>query len=509
VTSIAIAHAAPRRALLGPALYFVGLAILLIPYTIQGHVADRTRFIIATVVLTIYLAGEMAVEASRDPRGWLLHPAVLASLGTFLLPFTFTNYALLDVNGGGYMRLLTGLEAEDGYYWLARGMDLVLPGAPAMWLAYRSGLSDRLARATRTSLQRWGLLGDAEPRRFAVPALIAIAVISRAAQLKLGVLGYAADVEALYEHSSLTMLLTRGSDLARLALVLVALRTFGKRGSRDRPLLIALLIFEMLFGFVLGFKGRVVAPFLTVAVCAYAVRGRVPWSMAIGGVAALAAAYVVIEPFRLLRYADPNFDGRSISYLVTSLRRAQVLVDEKSSRQFLTNEAGDITAMRTNSALDVAVVRRFVDTHGVPADAPPFLSNLIFSPIHAVVPRVVWKSKPLQNIGVWYAQTVWKQENSLNSLGMTPFGYLYFAGGAATIMIGFALLGLFQRWTYESFRHAGLTGLLVYLAGLPSIAIADSAFYTIFAGNLQIVILALLVLRVVLRPVPGGSREAR
>jgi hypothetical protein len=502
-STVIIAGQAPRavpgtRATIA---YSVAFAWLLLPYLLRDHVGDRSRFIFSTIVLTVYLAGEIAVEIWRDRRRWLLHPAVLGSIGTFILSFSLTNYALLDVNGSGYMRLTTGLEGDDGFYWLARAMDLVLPAAPAMWLAYRSGIGRGLAAATRSSLERFGFLrATEEPRQFAIVALVVTATLARITQLRLGILGYGSEVEALYTYASYSMLLSMASDLARLALLIVALRFFMPGGRSQLPMLVTLLVMESLFGFVLGFKGRVVAPIVSVAVCAYAIRGRVQLRYVWIGVIALGAAYVIIEPFRLLRYADPEFNGRSFRYLVTTLSRARGLVDEQASRQFLSSEATDITAMRTNSTLDLAVTKRYVDANGVPPGAPDFLKNIVTSPIQAVVPRIVWKSKPLQNIGVWYAQTVWKQENDINSLGMSPFGYLYFAGGAWMIVAGFVLLGVFQRYLHDTFRDAGLAGLLVYLAVIPSVAIADSAFYTIFGGTLQIAIAMLVVLRLTMAP---------
>ena len=54
-----------------------------------------------------------------------------------------------------------------------------------------------------------------------------------------------------------------------------------------------------------------------------------------------------------------------------------------------------------------ANVITYKDKFGIPDnDNPMFLQSIIFSPAYAFIPRTVWRSKPRDQIGAWYEDTI-------------------------------------------------------------------------------------------------------
>ena len=123
----------------------------------------------------------------------------------------------------------------------------------------------------------------------------------------------------------------------------------------------------------------------------------------------------------------------------------------------------------------------FADEHEIlPADGPEFLSDIIFSPVYAWIPRFVWEDKPLANVGLWYTQVVFGL-NILSSTAMGVITYLYFAGGTIMVFVGLFFIGVIQRAIFF-FTQPWLTaaGAVVFFALLPTtVNIAELHFNSI------------------------------
>src|SRR5205823_596759 len=120
----------------------------------------------------------------------------------------------------------------------------------------------------------------------------------------------------------------------------------------------------------------------------------------------------------------------------------------------------------------------------LPEDGPQFLNDIILAPAHAVVPRLLWESKPLQNIGGWYTNEVMGLDFS-SSTGMSPFTYLNFAGGPLAVILGFLAVGILQRGLFDGLRTFGGGGLIVLFGLLGTLGNVDSAFNTFFVGIIR------------------------
>jgi hypothetical protein len=76
---------------------------------------------------------------------------------------------------------------------------------------------------------------------------------------------------------------------------------------------------------------------------------------------------------------------------------------------------------------------------------------------------------------------------------MGPVTFLYLAGGAAAVFLGFALLGAIQRLSWALFEPwSSLPGAFVFLVLLPDFAVIESSFDGVLIEILRRVPLLLL-----------------
>jgi len=75
---------------------------------------------------------------------------------------------------------------------------------------------------------------------------------------------------------------------------------------------------------------------------------------------------------------------------------------------------------------------------------------------------------------------------------MSPFTYLYFAGGFVAVFMGFFVVGVVQRVWLERFLLAGSGGVVIYMGMLGGLVNIDSSFNTFFIGLVRLFPLLLL-----------------
>ena len=252
--------------------------------------------------------------------------------------------------------------------------------------------------------------------------------------------------------------------------------------------MVFLLVYESIFGFLLGQKGAVVMPLATTGAVYYYTKNRFPWKAFLAGIVLLYMAYVVIEPFRRSRYDDPDFQSGSIVAIASNVISAGKSYERDSAIDIFKSQI----AMRINSTLMAACSVKYMDEKGLNQDAPAFLWNLFLSPFHAVVPRFIWPTKPMESTGQWFNKEVLgAPEDAASSFAMTPIGYLYFAGEAYAICIGFFLIGILQRWAAFSFSGRGSGSEVIYFCLLGTLVQLDNSVNAIFLYTARNLLLAI------------------
>ena len=440
-----------------------------------GVLSSRVVFAALTLLVLVYLGLEIRRLRLVYPDRWLLNPVVLCSFATFLLGYGVTNVLFWrpteELELVGLVPAVT--PAMVTLMWL------VLVGAVAMWLGYWSQFAARLTDQAAVHRFKWRFLPRSDTlRSWALPGLFAVSLMARLTQIQLGVYGYSSTYEQLINLGSVTQYLAMGSGLGKLALVVAALQFFRRKFSpAAMGWFYRLLVVEVLFGFLSGFKSAVVMPFVIAAFCQYLQTGRFSKNWIILVLVGVFAAYAVIEPFRAARNEDASFRGNSLGSIVSTIIGASgTSVGDK------TEQVGTLlsVASRSNLSYIASFGIEFADSHSsLPAGSPDFLGDLFLAPLHAWIPRLIWHTKPLGNLGLWYNQEVMGMSH-FSSTAMGPFAYLYFAGGFVAVFLGFFFIGVVQRSLFFLLQPAiSVAGATVFLAMLGTIVSIDSSFNSI------------------------------
>jgi len=460
---------------------FVVLVALLVSAVLSIDLITNSQGLVAyTLLLLGYLYAETRNLWKSETHLFWINPVVLASIFTFVMAFGVTNVLYFmpeDVVG------LVGLEPV-ATPWMNQLMLLVVLGACAMWLGYSSGVGRNIGRMLQRSrvLRKW-VSSSVRVNMPALYAYLAISLMTRLLAIKLGLFGYSSNYDQAIAGAAYTQYLTMAQSLGQLALVGVAMRCFAPPRSAlsDRRLIWLVLGYEVVFGFLSGAKSAVVMPFIIVGIVHYSQRNRFPRWLIPAVVVGVMAAYAVIEPFRVARSEDPGFVDTNLgSIAATMISASSMDADDGGGRA----STGLSFLARSNLTYVASLGIEYAANNELPADSPKFLDDILLAPAHALIPRYLWGSKSLQNLGFWYTNQIMGLD-MISATGMSPFTYLNFAGGPLAVILGFLMVGILQRGLFDGLRYFGGGGLIVLLGLLGTLVNIDSAFNSFFVAIIR------------------------
>lgn len=462
------------------------LLVLLCLIIIQEFFSSKALFLIYTCLLIIYLVIEVVILRIKDKSDYLLNPAFLASFFTFMLGFGVTNFLFFDENGSYYWLLYDRLGLN-AFGYLADAMPLVIVGAIAMWTGYHSGLGQHLFYLMTNSLVhvKKYLRETYEIRFKLILVLAGISVFARVLAIYLGIFGYAQDPETVIDLSAIGLPLNLLGELGKFCLLIISLAYFNLPDNKKYKFtFITILMLEIFFGILSGMKSMIMIPIVTIILTNYLINKRFKKSFILYLFVAIAFAYTIVEPFRILRWYDPNFKSTP-GYILSTFTEAYSLSKEIGFGQSEFSENVFLTAlMRNNYVIEIAKAKEYNDNVGLKADDPDFKAMLFTVPIMAYVPRAFWPEKPQQIIAGWFTLKVWGMD-IISATAMTPFGFLYFAGGAPFIIIFLFIIGVMQDALYKFFK-LGSGGVIIYVGLLSTVVLIDSNVSGIFISWLRL-----------------------
>jgi hypothetical protein len=409
---------------------------------------------------------------------------------TFALAFGFSNI-LYIISDQEYVFSLLG---DQTYYWLSQAMLYILLGAFAMWQGYLSGIGNKIAsKMEKIVLLKKSLRKEVDLNFIFIFLCFLLSVISRLTQISLGVFGYSGEIDQFYSQAKYTQTLSYGSDLGKLALLGLSISYFSqtKKDNKLKITFYLFLIYEIIFGFLAGFKGAVIMPIVIVGVSFYVIKGKLPKSAIVLTMVLLYFAYMIIEPFRITRYEDSSFQNRNLLAIGSTILDSANNVDTANIMDI--NEWVSKTILSRANLTGVAARSiEYKTEFDLPENSPEFLKNLLFSPLYAIIPRIIMPSKPISDMGLWYSREMWgAPDYTVSSVGMSPIGYLFFAGGGFLVFIGFFTIGIIQRVTYSYFWSSNSGKLIIYLGLLGVLVNIDSAVNNMFSSFIQMFFLLL------------------
>ena len=477
---LSLTHTRNKIYITGLRALVVFIALLVYAVLSTDLITNSQGLVVYTLLLLGYLYAEISNLRRSETHLFWINPVVLASMFTFVMAFGVTNVLYFMPEE---VVALVGLQPI-ATPWMNQLMLLVTLGACAMWVGYSSAVGSNMGRMLERSrvVHKW-MSSSARVNKPVLYACLSISLIARLLAIKLGVYGYSSNYDQLIAGAAYTQYLTMAQSLGQLALVGVAMQCFASPRSAlsDRQLLWLVLGYEVVFGFLSGFKSQVVMPFIVVGIVYYSQRNRFPRWLIPAVVVGVMAAYAVIEPFRAARNVDAGVVDTNLGSIVATMTGAGGMnVDDDRERA----STGLSFLARSNLTYVASLGIEYAANNELPADSPKFLGDILLAPAHALIPRLLWDSKPLQNIGLWYTNEVMGLD-IFSSSAMSPFTYLNFAGGPLAVILGFLMVGILQRGLFDGLRHFGGGGLIVLFGLLSTLILIDNAFNTVIVGVIR------------------------
>lgn len=465
---------------------FIFLLILFIVVNIQEYFPAKSLFAVYSSLLIIYLIIEIVLVRISDKADYLLNPVVLASFFTFMLSFGLTNYLFLDENSHFNYQLYDRL-GQNAFRYLANAMPLVIIGAISMWAGFHSGLGRHLFQFMTTSIipVKKYFRKSFEIRFNLVLSFIILSILSRILAIYLGIFGYAQDPDIIKDLSAFDLPLNILGELGKFCLLIVSLAYFSSpENKKYKIIFLMILVVELFFGILSGMKIGLMMPFVILLFTNYLINKKLKKTYFFYFLIATALAYAIIEPFRVLRWYDPNFKSTP-GYILSTFTEAYSLSQKIGLGQAEFAENVFLAAfMRTNYVIEIAKAKEYEDNVGLKDDDPDFKFNLFASPLIALVPRALWPDKPIQSLGNWFTRKVWGWDIE-SSTAMTPFGFLYFAGGIPFIIFFLFIVGIMQE-SLVKFMKLGSGGAIIFIGLLTSVVVIDSNVSGIFISWLRL-----------------------
>lgn len=485
----------PLLATTGVRYVFVPVAlVVLVLLGGSDRMSEPRRLIFLSVLLLVYLGSEILCERHRRPRVWFLSYPTLTSVVSFALPFALTNVVFWTPFRDYYFRRGVSFEL------LNKVVALALVAALCLWIGYRASLGKKMAQSLRRLLSRWEVIKVSfRPMYIVVVTIVVITTVIRYVMVQNGMYGM---MKLRKPPAQLAMYLNWMRGLGQVCLLVITIDYFSEQGPKSGKgtILVLVLMNELLWAFLTGFKARAVFPIAVLGVGYAVVRGRIPKGAIVAFIAALFVTYSILEPFRQA-IGDNAFNRRSVGSAVTmlskiALGKSRYGASEQSRSTRVTTWMRIID--RTNQTGMGAIAVWFEDEKNARPEveaAGPRIETILTSPLRAVIPRFLWPDKPtVRTLGEWFRiHGVGGPVDSKTAIGMSIVGYLYIAGGIGAIVVCFLVLGLMQRVVLDAFLPLGGGGFLVY-AGLMSIFIKlPSSFDPIIINLIRLVPILIFV----------------
>ena len=399
--------------------------------------------------------------------GWFVLLAIgylglqsLSGSAWYSLPVLLTLDALLEFVCLPAWRFAAGYEVMDSVY--VHAMSLILIGFAAFWigsLAFKREVRLRFVPQVRDTPSRVALIGA---------AMFVLGLLGNVLIWKLGLSLYlnTTDKAGIHE-SSLPFMgwLTFCSSLLQGALVVSAIEVLGKRS--DKPLIKAVfwLSFVSLIGFGLisAMKSGTLFPLLLLVLVYSLTRGRIPRI-------AFLIPLLLLPIFPFAAAYRANLQSGYAAQVNTIAGQAAVLgksfADVAESPFSGSEMGGDVV----NHATDRLSLLTFVhDIIGLPA--PSLLNGnekIWLAPLYPLVPRFLWKDKPVFNKGVRLSLALGRGGST--SSAPTQIGDLYSMYGTIGVVIGMLVYGicfqLFMNWVSGGLSEKGLFVYIMMLMTL-------------------------------------------
>jgi len=499
----------PRYKTLALVLLSVLLIFYLFTFFYEFQDNPWTQFTLLNLILFFYLTYEALGLYSKDSFRPILHPYFITIGAFYILMNLVPNIRLILGDPVEVLDIHFIFWDDNPYKALNKAMILTILSAFALFLGYKSQLSQSIGTFLHIRVKKFLTFSskkevtEKKSNLFIILLLILLGLASLITQIKLGIWGYGTSEELVEKYAAYSQWFSYVDRAQLICVMILAYSTHSIERNTSKTIIILfyfLLVFLCLQGFLFGSKGMVIYPIVLTGIAAYLATGRILFKYIYLSIALLAIGFVTIEPYRIIKsiYPDATFT-ESVALLrsVPDLIQVETIEEDVTLRE----RAEDLSFWffgRLDQFSFGANAIEYKDRYGIPyhpaKNNPDFLGSIIYSPVLAFVPRLIWKDKPRNQIGNWYNDTI----TNTSFYSATEFGgvaYAYYAGGWMAIFLVFSFFGVMQRIIFEIFfKLKNVQGMLTYFALVLPIVFIESSIGPIITGFFRAIPVVLIAI---------------
>lgn len=354
----------------------------------------------------------------------------LRGLAWCSVPVLLTFEALVAFIDIPAWRFTTGDDQVDSVY--VHAMFLTLTGFTAFWigsLAARKKIRLRFVPRTRKTSSRVAFISA---------AMLVLGAGGNLVMWKSGLFSYIADPGLRESSLWFIQWLSFLGNLLNTALIVSAIEVLGKRSAEPfiKIVLWLSIVFSIGFGVISGMKGGILLPLLYLVLVYGITNRRIPRIAFL-----LLLLPVLIYPFsNAYRYNLSHGYRTQVNTIEGLGALFEKSFDDVVASPFT---RGDIVGQGFDDTLSRFSYLTYVhDVISVPDPSLLKGDEIIWlAPLYPLVPRVLWKNKPLLN-NKGFRLTVALGRPANSSSAITPIGDLYLMYGTSGVVVGMFLYGI-------------------------------------------------------------------
>ncbi|RFM27392.1 hypothetical protein [Deminuibacter soli] len=431
---------------------------------------------ITNIIISIHFSWRLYRKKGKSA---FLHPTVLASFIFFTLSFGITDLAFISwQDGPPPSSWLNDYVGQSGFLYGNEALFWSIIAHLTMWagcsyIPWQIAMREWLAKSRL--MKKLNETNNIRIRT--VFCLYITAVLVKLLMISMGIYGITGNSDALAKYQDVKGILKIITALSDVCFFLIGIHYFSL--GKKKSLLIILLIVEVFFGVMAGFKSQLFMPFVYMAFSYFYVHRKINYWYMIMVVVSIEAAYTFVQPFRQQVYND-DID----KYSVTDILNAYALAQENKEELGRNNkdESTFIQVInRTNLTGAAALAFQYFHQKGT---IPEYRiqERIYFFPMMLFVPKAVWGNKPENNLGtVTNVKVFGKPPDATAAVDISCIGFELLGWGTVIVIIPiFFLVGVIQQFHSELIYSYGKAGLIIYLANLiPNYQITEFSFYMI------------------------------
>lgn len=400
------------------------------------------------------------------------------------LPVLLTFEVLAGFVAVPVWQFATGANTLDSSYELA--MFLALVAFAAFWLGSAVLMKEKGLRFAPS-------VGYTPSRvLIASVVMLVLGVIGNIVLWRVGLFGYTGDEGSRASFAGVLAWLNLISNLLGYALVVSAIEVLGKQTTERAMKAVFWLSFliSIGFGIISGMKSVLLTPIFEVILIYGVTRRRLPRMAVILPVLLVLVIYPFTTAFR------DNLNAGYRAQFNTLGGMEETLVQSFNDAFFsfgATSKAANSQNLR-DATSRVSYLTYVRDVSSLPFPSMLQTDEKIWmAPLYALVPRFLWKSKPVMSKGGIVSVLLGRPRTT--SSAVTPIGDLYSAYGTWGVAIGMLIWGLFMQlcMNWVGSKPASERMLFAYLLMLRPLLDMENDFTTMIAAAVQMAIMAVVI----------------